>query len=146
VDPARRTYVGQVSDMGSDVSTSWGTYVRTERQRRGINQDDLADRIGVDRKTVMRIETGETKRVDLALLIEICEALEVRPSDAVAALAPDGERIPLPPPLPKEVARLLDNYNAFDPADRNVLLDRLGWVNEWAELWLLQRRERRSNG
>jgi transcriptional regulator with XRE-family HTH domain len=146
VDPVTGIYVDQVSDMGSAVSTSWGTYVRTERQQRGINQDDLADRVGVDRKTLMRIESGETKRVDLALLVEICEALEIRPSDAVAALVPDAERVPLPPPLPRAVSRLVDNLNAFQPADRDMLLERVDWVNEWAELWLLQRGERRSHG
>jgi DNA-binding Xre family transcriptional regulator len=117
-----------------------------ERQRRGINQDDLADRVGVDRKTLMRIEGGKTERVDLGHLIGICEALGIRPSDAVAALAPEGEQVPLPPPLPREIGRLVDNVNAFDPPDRELLLQRVGWINEWAELWLLQRRERKAHG
>jgi transcriptional regulator with XRE-family HTH domain len=147
VDPPDRIYVDQVSDTEHTVSTTWGTYVRTERQRRGVNQDDLADTIGVDRKTLMRIESGETKRVDLALLVEICTALGIRPSDAVAELAPDAEHVPLPPPLPKEIARLVDNLNALDqPGDRGLLLERVEWVNEWIEMWMRLRGERRANG
>jgi transcriptional regulator with XRE-family HTH domain len=146
VDPAAGIYLDQVSDTEIAVSTNWGTYVRAERQHRGINQDELADRIGVDRKTLMRIESGETKRVDLALLIEICTALGIRPSDAVAALAPDAEHVPPPPPLPAEVSRLVDNLNALDRADQALLLQRVEWVNEWIEMWMRQRGERRANG
>lgn len=132
--------------MENGVSTSWGTYVRTERQRRGINQDDLADQVGVDRKTLMRIEDGTTKRVDLALLIDICAALGIRPSDAIADLAPDAEHVPLPPPLPQPIRRLVDNFNALDSADQALLLQRVDWVNEWIELWMRQRGERRASG
>ncbi|MER7278330.1 helix-turn-helix transcriptional regulator [Dactylosporangium sp. NPDC000244] len=132
--------------MDSAVSTIWGTYVRTERQRQGINQDELADRVGVDRKTLMRIESGETKRVDLAILIEICTALGIRPSDAVATLVPGAEQVPPPPPLPLEIARLVDHYMALDVSDRTILLQRVGWVNEWAEMWMRLREERRTHG
>lgn len=146
VDPVAGIYLDQVSDTESAVSTSWGTYVRTERQRHGINQDELADRIGVDRKTLMRIESGETKRVDLALLVEICTALGIRPSDAVATLAPDAEHVPLPPPLPNEVVRLVDNLNALDRSDQSLLLERVAWVNDWIEMWMRQRGQRRASG
>lgn len=142
--PRPATYLGQVGDIENDVSTSWGTFVRTSRTARQLNQDDLADAAGIDRKTLIRMEGGHTKGVNLAHVFAICRVLEIRPSDAVATLDPDAENIPLPPPLPPAIARLVDNFNALDLVDREGFLARVEFVNEWAELWMRQERERRS--
>jgi HTH-type transcriptional regulator / antitoxin HipB len=44
-----------------------GERVRRARQGRGFHQDELADRIGVTRMTISRLERGESVSVDTAL-------------------------------------------------------------------------------
>ncbi|BBZ50265.1 helix-turn-helix transcriptional regulator [Mycobacterium heidelbergense] len=44
-----------------------GEYVRRARQDKGFHQDELADRIGVTRMTISRLERGESVSVDTAL-------------------------------------------------------------------------------
>ena len=44
-----------------------GEHVRRARQARGFNQDELANRIGVNRMTISRLERGEPVSVDIAL-------------------------------------------------------------------------------
>ena len=46
------------------------------RRHRGMTQADLADRTGVSRMAVSKIETGE-RRIALAEAVAIAEALEV---------------------------------------------------------------------
>lgn len=45
----------------------FGEHVRRARQDRGFNQDELANRIGVSRMTISRLERGESVSVDIAL-------------------------------------------------------------------------------
>ena len=47
-----------------------------ERRHAGITHKTLAERLGVDRSPVTRIETGE-RRVDLVELQQICEVLGI---------------------------------------------------------------------
>ncbi|WP_461480045.1 helix-turn-helix transcriptional regulator [Mycobacterium sp. HUMS_1102779] len=44
-----------------------GEHIRRARQDRGFNQDELANRIGVTRMTISRLERGESVSVDIAL-------------------------------------------------------------------------------
>lgn len=44
-----------------------GEHVRRARQARGFHQDELANRIGVTRMTISRLERGESVSVDIAL-------------------------------------------------------------------------------
>lgn len=55
----------------------FGTRVRAVRQFRGWRQDELADKAGVSRTTVVRIEKGEDAATRLSRIIDICEALDV---------------------------------------------------------------------
>lgn len=45
----------------------FGERVRHARQARGFHQDELANRIGVTRMTISRLERGESVSVDTAL-------------------------------------------------------------------------------
>jgi HTH-type transcriptional regulator/antitoxin HipB len=45
----------------------FGERVRRARQEKGFHQDDLANRIGVSRMTISRLERGESVSVDIAL-------------------------------------------------------------------------------
>ncbi|SBS78519.1 XRE family transcriptional regulator [uncultured Mycobacterium sp.] len=44
-----------------------GEQARRARQSRGFHQDELANRIGVSRMTISRLERGESVSVDIAL-------------------------------------------------------------------------------
>ncbi|CAN5384164.1 hypothetical protein BH10ACT9_BH10ACT9_59640 [soil metagenome] len=58
-----------------------GERIRDSRRKRGLNQDELADRIGVTRMTISRLERGESVSVDTAMraLSECGYALAVAP-------------------------------------------------------------------
>jgi transcriptional regulator with XRE-family HTH domain len=58
-----------------------GEHIRRARQKRGFQQEELADRIGVTRMTISRLERGESVSVDTALraLSECGVALAVVP-------------------------------------------------------------------
>lgn len=58
-----------------------GEHLRRARQDKGLHQDELADRIGVTRMTISRLERGEAVSVDTALraLSECSAALAVVP-------------------------------------------------------------------
>lgn len=58
-----------------------GEHLRRARQDKGLHQDELADRIGVTRMTISRLERGESVSVDTALraLSECGAALTVVP-------------------------------------------------------------------
>lgn len=44
-----------------------GEHIRRARRDRGFNQDELANRIGVTRMTISRLERGESVSVDIAM-------------------------------------------------------------------------------
>jgi HTH-type transcriptional regulator/antitoxin HipB len=58
-----------------------GSYVRRVRKTKGLRQDELAERLGVTRMTVSRLERGEPVSVDTALraLSECGYAIAVAP-------------------------------------------------------------------
>ena len=58
-----------------------GAHVRRARQAKGLRQEELADRIGVTRMTVSRLERGEPVSVDTVLhaLSECGYAIAVAP-------------------------------------------------------------------
>ncbi|WP_235852760.1 helix-turn-helix domain-containing protein [Mycobacterium interjectum] len=48
-------------------TVEFGEGLRRARQARGFQQGELADRIGVSRMTISRLERGESVSVDIAL-------------------------------------------------------------------------------
>lgn len=53
-----------------------GTLVQLERKARRMTAQDLADRIGVDRSTLQRLEQGDPK-VEMGLAFEACAILGI---------------------------------------------------------------------
>lgn len=49
--------------------------IKEFRMEQNINQKDLALRVGVDRKTIMRLENGETAEPSLFLAWKVSETL-----------------------------------------------------------------------
>jgi len=53
-----------------------GQNIRTARERKGLNLQQLAARVGGDASRLSRIETGE-RGIDSVLLFDLADALEV---------------------------------------------------------------------
>lgn len=62
-----------------------GSYIRDERERRGWTQTELADRAGVPKQTVNRLETGTTKLPGALIRRQLADALGVRHIDLLIA-------------------------------------------------------------
>jgi transcriptional regulator with XRE-family HTH domain len=63
------------------VSKAFGERVRTLRvERTGLSQEEFADRVGVHRTFIGRVERGETN-LTLANILRICTALGVTLSE-----------------------------------------------------------------
>ena len=55
------------------------------RQTAGLNQVELAERLGRPQSFVSKIEKGE-RRIDVVELIAICNQLRVDPADVIAVM------------------------------------------------------------
>ena len=62
-----------------------GGRVRWLRVHKQLSQDELAQRAGIDRKTVNRIENGHFSP-SLDTLFRLCKALKVKPADFVGGI------------------------------------------------------------
>ncbi len=51
--------------------------IREIRESKGISQTELADKAGVTRATIWKLETGEDEVTTTKTLLKIAEALEV---------------------------------------------------------------------
>lgn len=63
--------------MTEMTSAELGTRIREARERRGLNQSDLGERLQLDRTMVNKIENG-TRKVSALELSQIADALRVR--------------------------------------------------------------------
>lgn len=66
-------------------------YIKEWRKHRGYNQDQLAERIGIDRGYLSKIESGK-RRYDQPFLEAAAEALQCAPADLIVRdpRDPDG--------------------------------------------------------
>ena len=55
--------------------------IREWRERRGITQAQLAERVGVRQATISDLETGQSRRIELDLLDRLARALRCKPAD-----------------------------------------------------------------
>lgn len=74
--------------FGGGLYAGLGAMVRVRREREGLTQGQLADRIGMTRTSVTNIESGRQK-VQLHTLYDIAAALDVSPAE----LLPSAERL-----------------------------------------------------
>ena len=92
----------------------FGRVIRALRQRHGWRQVDLADRAGVSRSVVGRIERGELTRIAWADLVAVAEAV--------------GARLELDVPWQGEgIDRLLDERHSATVDATVELLREFGW-------------------
>jgi transcriptional regulator with XRE-family HTH domain len=70
--------VPSADELRSARRRAFGNAIRARRQELGLSQEQLADRAGIERKSVSRVETGAySPSVDR--LWNICDALGVLP-------------------------------------------------------------------
>jgi transcriptional regulator with XRE-family HTH domain len=71
--------------------------VQRLRKARGLTQDELARIVGVDLRTIQRIEAGELT-FTIALLSELAEGLEAHPAELVSDAKRVRRRVGRPSP------------------------------------------------
>lgn len=64
-----------MSPIGTGKSDTWGSLVRFNRERLGLTQQQLADRLGLSRKTIQRWEGTGAKPDAIALAIATIKVL-----------------------------------------------------------------------
>lgn len=67
-------------DEGLSFAKLFGEFIRQGRNKQKINQQDLADHLGLTQSYLSRIEQG-TRSVDLELAIKICSFLQLDLND-----------------------------------------------------------------
>lgn len=63
--------------MDNDKQTELGQTIAQRRQERGLSQYELAERTGIHRSLIGRIESGEIRRPDPAKLARLAAALDL---------------------------------------------------------------------
>ncbi|WP_417496941.1 helix-turn-helix domain-containing protein [Maricaulis sp.] len=81
------------SQPTSRIIESLGIRLEAYRISRGIKQADLADKAGISRSTLMRLEAGTSGTIDT--LVRVLQALDL--TDRLADLVPDAALSPLDP-------------------------------------------------
>lgn len=66
--------------------------VRAMREAKGWSQGELAERAGVTRATVNRIEMGRTRSIDLDTLEKLARALDVAPGLLIVSVSEKKRR------------------------------------------------------
>lgn len=115
---------GVYPDTLNHMTDRLGTYIREERLKRGWTQVELAERAGVPKQTVNRLETGTTKLPGALIRRQIAEALGVRHIDMLIAAGEItvDEVAGLPAPDSPAIAALRPELENYD-GDVNQLVD-----------------------
>ena len=71
--------------ISTDPRGVFGAYVRALRLRRGLSQEELADRAHLHRNYVGGVERGE-RNISLINIVELAHALAVKPADLLRNL------------------------------------------------------------
>lgn len=84
VGPAPSTVRGVSADGTDRITTAIAAQVRAERGARNISCDELADRSGLDRPTMARIERAE-REIAMPELYRMCGVLDIEPRHLLQA-------------------------------------------------------------
>ena len=97
------------------TSIEIGNAIRHYRQKNEMSQEELANKIGVDRLTVSRWECGTTPRYsNLGLLDKIATALNISTYDLLGGVFDNDNSIAK---LEYELSVVLDNLSYEHPSD-----------------------------
>lgn len=95
-----------------------GNLLRTRRKALGLNQDEVAERAGLDRGTISRVENGKGGH-EFASIERIAQALGTSVSDLRGGATPE----PLPPPLDQQTAHLIECFSKLRPRQRRSVVE-----------------------
>lgn len=89
-------------------------FIKSWRKHRGLTQEQLADRVGVDRSYVNKIENGK-KRYDQPFLEAAAQALGCEPADLIMRDPTDAAAIwtiwdQIPPTQRAQAAKVLEAF------------------------------------
>jgi transcriptional regulator with XRE-family HTH domain len=141
-DKRRTAYLVRVSNVNEPERGTWATLLREARKAKELTQEELAIDAGLDRSTIYRQEKGLVLP-DRDSLRRIAALLDIPLRDAEAVVRGDPDAEPLPPPLPRELARLVDAYSDMGDDDREWLMENVALVADLAEARLARRRASR---
>jgi transcriptional regulator with XRE-family HTH domain len=88
------------SKKAREVFGYLGSNVRRTRLRRGLSQEKLAERVGVDPRFLQLMESGDTN-VGLAIVVDLSTELEVAVSALLRATTIPERRVGRPAKRPK---------------------------------------------
>lgn len=108
---------GVYTDTLKSMTDRLGTYIASRREAMGITQSQLADRAGVPRQTVNRLEQGITKLPGALVRRQLAEALGVSHLDLLVAA---GE-------LTAQEASLPDDMRSDAVRRLSPIIDRYDW-------------------
>ena len=66
-------------------TASVGRVLKAQRKQKGLSQEELAHRVGLDRTYISLLERG-LRQPTLGTIVRISSALEIQPEDFVAEL------------------------------------------------------------
>ena len=95
--------------------------IKQERERLGLSQRELGDRVGVTRAAVSKWENGDTQNMQLKNLLTLCETLNVEVRHLVHGIGPQR-------PADKSIksneeADFIALYRMLPDLDKNELSD-----------------------
>jgi transcriptional regulator with XRE-family HTH domain len=125
--------------MRAGNKKAMGERARAARMRLGLNQSDVAERVGISNEVYGRFERGLVSP-RLATLLRFCEVLEVEPNDLLWSDAkPDHRRNDA---TSFEIRRLAQILKEADPATIRRVADIARWLQVPTRA---ARRKRRAN-
>lgn len=66
----------------NECHVQFGKFIREARERRGLYQSELAEKVGIVQSYLSRLERGE-RDIDLALALKLCDALSLDIQDFI---------------------------------------------------------------
>lgn len=109
--PLPINYRLRVRNTSAAERGTWATLVKGMRDATGMTGAELSRRLGVDRATIWRWESGRQKPENLDTVKAFADlfALDVESALIAAGMAPEGDTPPPAPspPMPPEVVKLL---------------------------------------
>lgn len=59
-----------------ECNTKFGDFIKQTRLEKNMYQEELAEKVGINRTYLSRLERGE-RNIDLALALKLCDELDV---------------------------------------------------------------------